>query len=89
MVGRKNRMFYGTETHAENAAAIFSVRASCRLHRLDPLDDLSDVLRVLPYWPRERYIELAPLHWRATRAAPSSDELAVPAGAITVPAKTA
>ncbi len=87
VVGRKNWMFYGTETHAESAAAIFSVIASCRLHRLDPLDYLSDVLRVLPYWPRDRYIELAPLHWRATRASLKADELAAPAGAITVPPK--
>ena len=89
VVGRKNWMFYGSETHAENAAAIFSIIASCRLHKLDPLDYLSDVLRVLPYWPRDRYIELAPLHWRATRLTLSSDELNAPAGAITVPPKPA
>jgi hypothetical protein len=29
-------MFYGSDTHAESAAAIFSVVASCRLHSLDP-----------------------------------------------------
>ncbi|MBX3155530.1 MAG: transposase [Deltaproteobacteria bacterium] len=36
VVGRKNWMFYGSDTHAEAAAAIFSVVASCRLHSLDP-----------------------------------------------------
>jgi len=25
-------------------------------------------MRVLPYWPDERYVELAPKHWSATRA---------------------
>jgi len=25
-------------------------------------------MRVLPYWPDERYVELAPRHWSATRA---------------------
>jgi hypothetical protein len=36
VVGRKSWMFYGSDTHAEAAAAIFSVIASCRLHGLDP-----------------------------------------------------
>ena len=43
-------------------------------------------MRVLPYWPRERYIELAPNCWRATRAALDPKELELPIGAITVPA---
>lgn len=78
-------MFYGSETHAESAAAIFSIIASCRLHRLDPLDYLSDVLRVLPFWPKDRHIELAPFRWRATRATLDLTELERPAGTITVP----
>jgi Transposase IS66 family len=36
VVGRKNWLFYGTETHAEAVAAIFSVIATCRLHAIDP-----------------------------------------------------
>jgi len=51
VVGRKAWMFYGSDTHAEAAAAIFSVIASCRLHRLDSYLYLDEVLRVLPYWP--------------------------------------
>lgn len=35
VVGRKNWMFYGSDTHAESAAAIFSLIASCRLHHID------------------------------------------------------
>jgi hypothetical protein len=30
VVGRKNWMFYGSDTHAESAAAIFTIIASCR-----------------------------------------------------------
>jgi hypothetical protein len=86
VVGRKNWLFYGSEIHAESAAAIFSVIASCRLHRIDPLDYLCDVLRVLPFWPSDRYIELSPLRWTATRARLDSRELEAPAGTITVPA---
>lgn len=85
VVGRKNWMFYGSDTHAEAAAAIFSLIASCRLHRLDPFAYLEEVLRVLPYWQRDRYLELAPVHWTATRARLNPDELSMPIGSFTVP----
>jgi transposase len=51
VVGRKNWMFYGSDVHAEAAAALFSLIASCRLHRLDAERYLSEVARVVPYWP--------------------------------------
>jgi hypothetical protein len=79
-------MFYGSNTHAESAAAIFSIIASCRLHKLDPEQYLDEVLRVLPYWPKERYLELAPKHWSATRAKLRADELSVPLASFTIPA---
>lgn len=78
-------MFYGSDTHAEAAAAIFSVIASCRLHGLDPFQYLEEILRVLPYWPRDRYLELAPKYWRATRGRLKPDELASPISAFEVP----
>ena len=86
VVGRKNWMFYGSDTHAESAAAIFSIIASCRLHAIDPQQYLDEVLRVLPYWPKERYLELAPKLWATTRARLRADELAAPMGAFTIPA---
>jgi transposase len=86
VVGRKNWMFYGSDVHAEAAAALFSLIASCRLHRLDAERYLSEVARVVPYWPRERYLELAPKNWVATRGKLAETALAAPVGAITVPA---
>jgi transposase len=86
VVGRKNWLFYGSDVHAEAAAALFSVLASCRLHRLDGERYLDEVARVLPYWPKERMLELSPKHWLATRAKLEAAELDTPAGAITVPA---
>jgi hypothetical protein len=56
-------MFYGSDAHAESAAAIFSIIASCRLHAIDPQQYLDEILRILPYWPRDRYLELAPNNW--------------------------
>ena len=89
VVGRKAWMFYGSDTHAEAAAAIFGIIASCRLHRLDPFAYLEDVLRVLPYWPRHRYLELSPKHWQATRARLRPEELAAPLSAFEIPAEPA
>jgi len=86
VVGRKNWMFYGSDTHAESAAAIFSLIASCRLHGIDPEQYLDEILRVLPYWPSTRYLELAPKFWVATRAKLRADELDAPLCSFTIPA---
>ena len=85
VVGRKNWMFYGSDTHAEAAAAIFSVIASCRLHGLDPFRYLDEILRVLPYWPSDRYLELAPKHWTSTRARLLPEELDAPLSGFEIP----
>lgn len=85
VVGRKNWLFYGSDVHAQAAAAIFSIIASCRLHRLDPWAYLSEVLRALPYWPRDRYVELAPLNWATTRARLDPADLASPLTIVAVP----
>lgn len=85
VVGRKNWLFYGTDTHAEAAAAIFSIIATCRLHGIDPFVYFDEVLRVLPYWPQERYLDLAPQRWLATRATLQTAELERPLSRITVP----
>lgn len=85
VVGRKSWMFYGSDTHAEAAAAIFSLIASSRLHGLDPYRYLEEILRVLPYWPQDRYLELAPKYWRATRGRLRPDELAGPLTGFEIP----
>jgi transposase len=86
VVGRKNWMFYGSDVHAQAAAAIFSLIASCRLHSVDPEQYLEEVMRVLPYWPGSRYLELAPNNWTTTRAKLLPAELEAPFGAFTIPA---
>jgi transposase len=89
VVGRKNWLFYGTDTHAEAAAAIFSIIATCRLHAIDPFQYFDEVLRVLPSWPRDRYLELAPQHWLATRARLNPAELERPISSLELPAQVA
>ncbi|GMV44473.1 MAG: hypothetical protein AMXMBFR64_61890 [Myxococcales bacterium] len=84
-VGRKARLFVGSDDHAESAAGIMSLIASARLHRIDPEACLRDIICVLPHWPRDRYIELAPKYWAQTRALLNPAELAVEPGDLTVP----
>ena len=48
-----------------------------------------EVLRVLPYWSHDRYLELAPQHWLATRALIDPAELDLPISRMTVPPATA
>jgi transposase len=44
------------------------------------------VLRLLPYWPRERYLELAPKYWAATRPKLDQGELDAPLCPFAIPA---
>ena len=84
-VGRKAWLFFGSDDHAQAAANIFSLVASCELHALDVESYLAEVIRVLPIWPRDRYLELAPRYWAATRARLDPRELELPVGNVTVP----
>ena len=83
--GRKAWLFCGSDDHASAAANLFSLVASCKLHALDPEAYLADVIRVMPYWPRDRYLELAPKYWARTRARLDQTELVRPLGHISVP----
>ncbi|WP_437997201.1 IS66 family transposase [Sorangium sp. So ce185] len=65
-LGRKNWIFVGSDDGAEWNATIVSLIASCALHQLDPWAYLRDVLILLPGWPRDRVIELAPKSWKQT-----------------------
>jgi transposase len=84
--GRKAWLFVGSDDSAQSAAAFFSLIASCKLHSLEPEAYLRDVLRVLPHWPKDRYLELAPLNFAATRARLNLVELEAELGPLTVPA---
>jgi len=84
-VGRNAWLFFGSGDHAQAAANIFSLIASCVLHGLDAESYLADIIRFLPYWPRDRYLELAPKYWTRTRARLDQAELKRPIGHVTVP----
>jgi hypothetical protein len=83
--GRKAWLFFGSGDHAQAAANVFSLIASCGLHDLDAETYLAEIIRILPYWPRDRYLELAPKYWARTRARLDARELELPIGHVTVP----
>jgi hypothetical protein len=84
-VGRNNWLFVGSDDHGQAAGNLLTLIASARLHKLDPEAYLRDVCRVLPFWPRERFLELAPRYWRITRARLDRVELDREVGWLTIP----
>lgn len=83
--GRKAYLFFGSDDTAEAAANLYSLIASCKLHGLDPEHYLAEMIHVMPYWPRDRFLELAPAYWAQTRARIDPLELEAELGFVTVP----
>jgi transposase IS66 family protein/transposase IS66-like protein len=83
--GRKAWLFVGSDDHGQAAGNLLTLIASARLHKLDPELYMRDVFRVLPHWPRERYLELAPRYWSATRARLDPNELEQEIGPLKIP----
>jgi hypothetical protein len=83
--GRNAWLFVGSDLHGTTSGYLLTLIASARLHRLDPEVYLRDVFRVLPHWPPDRYLELAPRYWRITRARLRPDELDAEVGWLTIP----
>jgi hypothetical protein len=87
--GRKAWLFFGSDDHATAAANLFSLIASCLLHDIDPETYLTEIIRIVPLWPKDRFLELAPKYWKATRARLNPVELEQELGPLTVPPKLA
>jgi transposase len=85
-LGRKAWLFCGSDDHARSTAALYSLIASARLHRLDPEEYLRCLVRLVPLWPHDRMLELSPLFWERTRARLDPNQLAAELGPIDVPA---
>ena len=67
-LGRRNWLFLGSDEGGDVNATLVTMLASCKQHGLEPLGYFRDLLCLLPTWPEDRLIELAPLNWRATLA---------------------
>jgi transposase len=65
VIGRKNWLFAGSHGAAERIAIIESLIVSCRLHKVDPMAYITDVLRRVSSHPASRVRELTPMAWAA------------------------
>ena len=64
VIGRKNWMFAGSQEGAKNAAILFSLIVSCKLHGVDPFAYLRDVLVRIHTHPADRMHDLTPRQWK-------------------------
>lgn len=65
-VGRKNWLFVGSDDGAEWNTTFVSLIASCKLHGVEPWAYVRDLLCLLPTWPADRALALAPKYWAKT-----------------------
>ncbi len=63
-LGRRNWLFAGSDQGAKRAAILYSLIASCRLCKVDPLVYLRDVLDRINTHPARRIAELLPHRWK-------------------------
>jgi transposase len=62
-LGRNNYLFAGSHEAAQNAAIIYSLIATCKLHDVNPYEWLKYVLTAMPTHPASRIRELLPQNW--------------------------
>jgi len=63
-VGRKNYLFAGSHEAAQRAAMFYSFFACCKMHQVDPLKWLTDVMIRLPEHPINKIEQLLPHLWK-------------------------
>lgn len=69
-LGRRNWLFVGNDEGGEVNATLVTLLASCQMHGLEPLGYLRDLLCLLPSWPVQQVLALAPASWPITSARP-------------------
>jgi transposase len=77
-VGRKNWLFAGSEEGAERACVIYSLVASCRIHRINVFEYVRDVLVRVGSHPARDVLELAPKFWKQQPEKIDTTQLADP-----------
>lgn len=69
-LGRRNWMFLGSDEGGAVNATFVTLLASCQHHGIEPLGYLRDLLCLVPNWPVQRVLELAPASWLVTSQRP-------------------
>lgn len=63
-LGRRNYMFFGSDSGGDSAAVTYSLIGSCKLNGIEPEAWLWHVISVINTWPANRVKELLP--WNVT-----------------------
>jgi hypothetical protein len=66
VTGRRNWLFVGSDDGAIVNTRFVTLLASARLHDIEPLGYIRDLFCLLPSWPKNRVLELAPAYWKQT-----------------------
>jgi transposase len=64
-VGRKNWLFFGSDSGGTTAAILASFTETCQRHQLNPWTYLTEVLTILPNLPIDQVESLLPDRWTA------------------------
>ena len=64
-VGRKNYLFVGNTEAGQNLAILQTLVQTCKLHKVNPQDYLSDVLIRIQTHPQSKIDELHPKNWKS------------------------
>ena len=67
-IGRKNWMFFGSESGGRAAAILMSIMQTCRLNQIDPWHYLRDVLSCINDYPAAKIGDLMPAAWKAAHS---------------------
>ena len=63
-IGRKNYLFAGSHEAAKRTAMLYSLLGTCKLHSVNPMVWLTDVLKRIASHPINKINELLPQNWK-------------------------
>jgi hypothetical protein len=66
-IGKKNWLFFGSEQAGARNAVVYTLIENCRLHGIEPLEYLKDLLERLPTTTNKQVADLMPLNWKKAR----------------------
>lgn len=67
-LGRKNYLFAGSHERAQDAAMLYSLFATCRLHNINPEHWLTNLFEKINSTPKDQLHQLLPPQWAARQA---------------------
>ncbi|SDH67908.1 IS66 family transposase [Chitinophaga filiformis] len=66
-LGRKNHLFAGSHEAAKRSAMLYSLLGTCKMHRINPIEWLADVLAIVAEYPVNKIKDLLPHNWKPTQ----------------------